>query len=138
MGKDELSRVGRRSRIRQSRQGEGSCRPWHRIAPGDRPLARMLLDADQVVVGEPMGLGMVVGLHEGTAVSPLHVQDRDRPRQHRQRGEEVERQGGSLEAVCRAHARVIRGPPSGQERLNPTLKYSTWLSMSSCGLSYGA
>jgi hypothetical protein len=57
------------------RKGEGCDRPRKQIQAGHDPLVGLLLDTDEVVMREPVGIRMVVGFHSRPAVPDHHIQD---------------------------------------------------------------
>ncbi len=77
MGEGKPGGIGCRGRVRDSGQGHGPSSGREGRNPRGGPLIRVLLNADQMVVGKTVGLGMVLRFHPGASVSPVHVEDGD-------------------------------------------------------------
>ena len=69
-------------------KSQGGHDRGEQIVARHHPLVRLLLDADEVVVGEPMRAGMVLRLNGMSAISNHEIQHRDGATQHRKPGHE--------------------------------------------------
>jgi len=81
--------VDRQERIPNRKEGDFADWPGGQRGIGKHPLVGRLLDADQMVVREAVGAGMMVALDSLPAVLRHYVQNGDRRTQH---GEEEEQQ----------------------------------------------
>ena len=92
-----------RTRVVGNGKRDGRNDRGEQIVAGHHPLIRLLLDADKMVVSEPMRAGMVLGLDGVSPVPDHQVQDRNGAIQRRKPGDERECQQAAPVSIIPTH-----------------------------------